>query len=497
MAERAANPAAAALLRGRLLGDGQRPALLHGSRELSRADLAALTDRLANELAVLEPGSLVATWLSNGPELLALYVACFARRLVPMPLAPGLKWPELQRAVQSARPEALIVAASSMKAHSDAVVQLAPRIWTVAQDGTLQVLASSPRAGAASLAMFSSPSPDEAPCLVLHTSGSTGRPKGVVLPRRAVQHILDYRLAHCELRTESVSVVASCVAQSVGLYQSLALLAAGARFVLLDSYEVESMVTAVNEHHPSHLILVVSALDQLLHHPRLRPEALRQLRFAAAGADRLTPRVQQRFAALTGLPLRASYGLSESSWALVNDGTQPAKALALGTPSADVSIELRANDGSCVELGEIGEIHIRSPRTLLGYLNDPELSNQVLRDGWLATGDLAYQDAEGYYWFAGRSKDLIVLASGDNVSPTEIEEVLRAHPAVKACVVTARTENGSLVPWAFVVAHHPITARALHDFLAQRLSDFKLPATIELVDELPLGSSGKIQRTRN
>jgi long-chain acyl-CoA synthetase len=119
-----------------------------------------------------------------------------------------------------------------------------------------------------------------------------------------------------------------------------------------------------------------------------------------------------------------------------------------------------------------------------------------LRDGWLATGDLGYQDADGYYWFAGRSKDLIVLASGDNVSPVEVEEVLRSHPAVNACMVTARAQNGSPVPWAFVVANAPITARALHDFLAERLSDFKLPAAIDLVDELPLGPSGKIQRPR-
>jgi long-chain acyl-CoA synthetase len=282
----------------------------------------------------------------------------------------------------------------------------------------------------------------------------------------------------------------------VGLYQSLALLAAGARIVLLDSYDIEPLVQAVNEHHPSHLILVVSAFDQLLHHPQLQPDALRRLCFAAAGADRLTPRVQQRFAALTGTALRASYGLSESSWALVNDGKRADKTLALGRPCPQVSIELRRADGSCVSPGETGEIHIRSPRTLLGYLNDPQLTARVLRDGWLATGDLGYQDADGYYWFAGRSKDLIVLASGDNVSPVEVEEVLRSHPAVNACMVTARAQNGSPVPWAFVVANAPITARALHDFLAERLSDFKLPAAIDLVDELPLGPSGKIQRPR-
>jgi long-chain acyl-CoA synthetase len=411
-----------------------------------------------------------------------------------MPLPPGLKWPELQRIMQSARPDALVLGPSPMP--TDSVGQLAPRVWTITADGGLQILAATSSPGMPLLAPFQSPHPDENPCLVLHTSGSSGQPKGVVLPRRALQHILDYRLSYCELQPTSVSVVASCIAQSVGLYQSLALLAAGARIVLLDSYDVEPMVQAVNEHHPSHLILVVSAFEQLLHHPELRPESLQQLRFAAAGADRLTPQLQQRFAALTGAHLRASYGLSESSWALVNDGKRPNKALALGRPSPDISIELRNSDGSAVSPGEAGEIHIRGPRTLLGYLSDPQLTARVLRNGWLATGDLAYQDADGDYWFAGRSKDLIVLASGDNVSPLEVEEALRHHPAVRACMVTARTQHGSLVPWAFVVANAPIGPQVLHDFLAERLSDFKLPAAIELVDELPLGLSGKLQRPR-
>ncbi|HEX2882000.1 MAG TPA: AMP-binding protein, partial [Polyangiaceae bacterium] len=112
MVELPTNPAAAALLQGRLLGDAQRPALLCGGRSWSRADLAKFADRFAAELATLSAGSLVAIWLANGPALLALYLACFARGLVPMPLPPGLKWPELQRSLQSARPSALILGAA-------------------------------------------------------------------------------------------------------------------------------------------------------------------------------------------------------------------------------------------------------------------------------------------------------------------------------------------------------------------------------------------------
>jgi acyl-coenzyme A synthetase/AMP-(fatty) acid ligase len=160
-----------------------------------------------------------------------------------------------------------------------------------------------------------------------------------------------------------------------------------------------------------------------------------------------------------------------------------------------VTVQLRRTDGSIVSPGETGEIHIHSPRTLLGYLHDPQLTAQVLRNGWLATGDLAHQDADGWYWFDGRSKDLIVLGSGDVVSPAEVEAALRCHPKVSACLVTAHTSaEGSQLPWAFVVCSEPTSPEALRDFLGERLSAFKVPQRIELVSELPVGRSGKIRR---
>jgi long-chain acyl-CoA synthetase len=493
--------AAQSLLQGTLPGDPERPILLHHDRSWRSCELAELANRFADELGVLQPGTLLAIWLPNGAELLALYLACFKLGVVPMPLAPGLKWPELERALQLAHPDALVLPTSIAHRQGQALDALASRIWTINDNSQTLNLLSSTLADTLSREVSTSSSSDrqrnddEAACLVLHTSGSTGQPKGVVLPRRAVHHILHYRLNQCGLGPDSVSVVASCAAQSVGLYQCLALLAAGAFIVLLDSYDLEPMVHAVNTHQPTHLIMVVSAFDQLLHHPELRSESLQRLRFAAAGADRVTARVQARFQALTGHMLVTSYGLSESSWALINDGTRLDKALALGKPGPEIEIQLRDPTGSRVSPGAIGEIHIKSPRTLLGYLNDPTLTSQVLRDGWLSTGDLAQQDADGYFWFAGRSKDLIVLSSGDNVAPAEVEQLLATHPAVAACLVVGKkTPEGSEVPWAFVVPARPVAPESLQEFLKQQLSDFKVPARVELVSELPRGLSGKIQR---
>lgn len=208
-----------------------------------------------------------------------------------------------------------------------------------------------------------------------------------------------------------MSIVASCLTQSVGFHQSLALLAAGGTIILLESYDADEMASLINRHHPTHLIMVVDAFDRLLHHASISAASLRSVSFASAGADCVTARVQNRFIELVGRPLRVSYGLTESSWALVNSGDEPDKCLALGKPCPGIEIKLLGADGCDVPEDEAGEICIKSPRTMLGYLHDEELTRAALANGWLRTGDLAWRDAEGWYWFAGRNGAGQVLSS--------------------------------------------------------------------------------------
>jgi long-chain acyl-CoA synthetase len=206
--------------------------------------------------------------------------------------------------------------------------------------------------------------------------------------------------------------------------------------------------------------------------------------------------VQRRFIALTGRPLRVTYGLTESSWALVNPGDRLDKSLALGTPSPGVEVRLRDPQGRDVPPGRVGEIHIRSPRTMLGYLHDERLTRESLVEGWLASGDLASRDDEGWYWFAGRKKNLIVLPSGDNVSPVEVEDALLCHPGIAGCaVVGVETPEGGEAPWALVVRHdHRLSEAAALAFLREHLSDHKLPRRIVFLSELPVGLTGKLER---
>lgn len=473
-----------------------KPALVFHDRCYSYGELAAESARLARGLSRrLAPGELLALWLPNGPELLCLYLACLRTGIVPVPLHRDMAAPEAHAILRSSRARVLIASGSLLAAAPQALAQERPeRIYVIGAPapagchdyGEL-------RCEGGTIASYRGS--EDGMGFVLHTSGSDGRAKGVMLSWRNLNEILDLRLSQTGLGPDSVSIVASCLTQSVGLHQSLALFAAGGTLVLLEGYDIERMVAAIHRYRPTHLIMVVNAFDRLLHHPAITAASLASVRFAAAGADRVTRRVQQRYIALTGRPLHVSYGMSESSWAIVNLDGRSDKCLALGKPAPGVTIRLVDEQGREVPPGATGEIQIRSPRTMLGYLHDPALTRAALTDGWLRSGDLAWRDDEGYFWFAGRRKHIIVLSSGDNVAPVEIEQALLGHDGVAHCLVAAATapEDGSDVPWAFVVRRdHTLCGDALLDYLRTRLSAHKLPREIVFVDELPVGPTGKL-----
>ncbi len=535
--------------------DVQKAALIFRDRSITYQELRSEVSRLSHALCEnFGPGDLLAIWLPNCPELLCLYLACLKTGIVAMPLHQGMKWPELRDILQHSRAQSLVTTRALADPHLTELTALGLHKFYVIDVETTSVVATGQanadstakapathKVEAASLPHFlptqrrdaaatfqeipvrESPrnrEPAEAavevvaapgdipsamaeqrgsrpvPVLVLHTSGSNGRAKGVMLSRKNLDHILEYRLIHTRLTTDSVSVVASCLTQSVGFYQSLALLAAGGTLILLESYDLEPMAASINRHQPTHLIMVVDAFDRLLHHPGITQQNFSRLVFASTGADRVTARVQARFIALTGRPLRVSYGLTESSWALINPGDQMDKCLALGQPCPGIEISVLGSDGREAPCGEIGEIRIKSPRTMLGYLHDEELSRAAFSDDWLLSGDLAYRDAAGWFWFAGRKKHLIVLSSGDNVSPLEVENVILNHPSVANCaVVGIPTPHGSEVPWAAVTRlDETLSEAALDAFLRERISDYKIPQKIVFLPELPVGRSGKVNR---
>jgi long-chain acyl-CoA synthetase len=483
--------------------DPAKTAFSWRGQSLSYGDLSKQVESLASELGnSFNSHDLVAAWLPNGPDMIRLCLATFRNGMTAMPLNAETSKPELIAICQRARLQTLVTDSSLAASLSESDLAAAGinrllviegesvSLWVNNPTRLAVVENDSKRARALA---------DTA--LVIHTSGSSGFPKGVVLSQRALQHIIEGRIQSARISSKSEAVVASCLSHSVGLYQVLAYLQAGASFVLLESYEIEALLHTINARRPSHLIMVVSAFQALLVHPEVNAASFQKLEFASVGADRVPAELQQRFYELTGQVLAVSYGMTELSWIMINDLNDPERSVALGRPTAGVEVQLRDPNGRQVALGQLGEIVARSPKAMSGYLAADGTIPLDSGPEWIYSGDLASCDADGVYWFGGRIKDLIVLSSGDVVAPAEIEQATLRLDGVEDCIALgismtqAGLGNQVTEPWLVITsAHEDIRSEDVIEHLRQQLSPHKLPRKVVFQSSLPTSITGKVSR---
>jgi long-chain acyl-CoA synthetase len=224
------------------------------------------------------------------------------------------------------------------------------------------------------------------------------------------------------------------------------------------------------------------------------PQDVDSGRFYICGGDCVSPALQEAFQAEFA-PLCEHYGATEISPVCWNRPGQ-IRVGSLGTPCEDVAIRLLDPDKCDVNPGEVGEICVQAEHLMTGYWQDPDATAAAIQDGWFHTGDLARCDADGYYWFAGRKKE-IIIRGGSNISPQEVEAVLYEHPAVAEAAVVGRPD----AVWGEVVVAHIVLRQGhvpnesyLIAFARKRIADYKTPEVIIFHSELPKSATGKIQR---
>jgi long-chain acyl-CoA synthetase len=224
---------------------------------------------------------------------------------------------------------------------------------------------------------------------------------------------------------------------------------------------------------------------------------LSTLRLAASGAAPLPGEVLEAFDRRFGVTIWEGYGLTESSPAVTTNALGPvAKPGSIGLPLPDVEIRLVGEDGEDVEDGDPGEIWVRGPNVFAGYWNRPDETARVLQDGWLLTGDVAYRDEDGYLFIVDRKKDLVIV-SGFNVFPKEVEDAIAAHPKVREAAVVGVPDprTGEAVQaWVEPNPGQALTGEEVLEFLRGRLARFKLPREVRVVGELPHHVTGKVLR---
>jgi long-chain acyl-CoA synthetase len=337
---------------------------------------------------------------------------------------------------------------------------------------------------------------------MIYTSGTTSRPKGVVLSYGALSTGVHKYLSRVILTPDDVALIATSLSRPLALRcQLLPTLWAGGRVSLVGRFTVGSYVDALRRlPAKTFLTLTPAGMAQLLASPEFRACDFSHLRLCLAGGDRVPTRVLEDFERVTGVAATEQCGSTETGPFAMNPPFGLKKPGSVGPPVHGVHVAVVNEHGADVPTGTVGDIRVSGPGIMDGYWNDSAMTRKTLQRGWVHTGDLGRYDEDGYLWFVGRRKDVIVrLMNGgaDKVAPLEVEAALSEHPAVReSCVIGVPDAVCGEAPHAYVVLQAGAAAdpQALQAFVAGRLAEFMVPAEVHLIAEMPYKGPGKIDR---
>lgn len=475
------------------------PALICGADQLSYREYGACVSGLARELTALgAAGERICVLMGNSVDIAIATFAVQAAGAQVVPLNPAYTAHELAPILANAAPRAVIHDAELDAAGQSLFDGLGVAHRIVVGAGKRRLTEWRNRSDIA----LSMPLPEAQTLSTLqYTGGTTGRPKGVDLPHRAVAVNVAQREALLPTAPEREKVLAitplyHVYAVSMGLY-----LAANCRgaLVILPRYQPDLVLDVIGRERITLLSGSPTIYTGLMASERFAAADLSSLRLCFSGTSALSDETLRRWEKATGCPICEGYGQSEAGPVLTFNPRQgPRKVGSVGIPVPQTEIEIvDAESGTRVlAAGEIGEIRARGPQIMAGYRGLPDETAEALRNGWLYTGDIGTLDEDGYLFVRDRKKDMVIV-SGFNVYPREVEEALHAHPEVLEAAVVGRPDpyrGETLV--GFVVPRHPreTLIEELRAHLAQLLTKYKLPHDIRIVPSLPKTPVGKIDK---
>lgn len=339
----------------------------------------------------------------------------------------------------------------------------------------------------------------------LYTSGTTGFPKGALLTHANLLGVMELSAATGEdwavWHPHDTSLIAMPVFHIAGAGMVVQGLNAGIKMVVLPRPDIGEVADAIVAHRVSKLFLVPAVLNMLLDHPRGAAADFGHVRAMLYGASPIPLDVLRRsMAKFPNAAFVQCYGATETTGTVVYlpaadhhpDGTP--RMLGCGKPYPGNEVRIVGENGEILGPRQVGEIALKSISVMAGYHNRPEATEAAIRDGWYHTGDAGYLDEDGYLYIYDRVKDMIV-SGAENIYPAEVENALHEHPAVKDCAVIGVPDPkwGEAVKAIVVKAPgKDVTPAELIAFARERIAGYKVPKTVDFIDELPRNPSGKI-----
>ncbi len=489
------------LLERTLKIDPTRPILESDGTWTTAADLERLASRLASGLAALglEEGDRVAILLPNNLESVLCYLACFRMRFVVVPLNFGYHPLQIGYALGHSGASILIAQASRIPDLEEAgVLGSVPRIAVVGGGSPTRNRRSFESLLGAERAATVEPPQEQDPAVMIYTSGTTSRPKGVVLSHGALSTGARKFLTRVTLKPDDVSFISNSISAPLALRcQLLTTLWTGGRVSLLGEFNVSKYVEAFRRPPgKTFVILTPGGLAELVANPEFQSCDFSQLRLCIAGSDRVPIRLLEAFERVTGVPVTEMCGSTETGPFAMNPPFGRKKPGSIGLPLPGVQVAVVDENGEDLPTGIVGDIRVSGPGIMDGYWNDSAMTRKTLRNRWIHTGDLGRYDEDGYLWFVGRRKDIIVK-DGYKIAPLEVEGALSLHPGVlESCVIGVPDPADGEVPHAYViprpgVAVDPEDVRA---FVGRQLAEYMIPTQVHFIHEMPYKGPGKIDR---
>jgi long-chain acyl-CoA synthetase len=450
----------------------------------------------------VRPGDRVALLLTSNWYFVVAHLGALGAGAVVVPLNPQSPTAELQRQLNTVQPVLAIVGPSAARAFDDIDRGTAGIQSVLAPEGVnLSGGASSFEDLLATPAVAVIERADTDVAVLMFTSGTAGAPRAAMLTHANLRSNLEQiqRLRSGAVTPDDVLLCVLPLSHIYGLNSTLHLaLFAGASVLLVQRFDPVSSLESIR----AHGVTIVAGVPPMFEAWESLPadaaasDSFARVRMIASGASRLDPEIGKRFATRFGKGIGEGYGLTEASPSVTAPDWSALKPGTIGLPIPGVSVRV-VDDGEDVVVGDPGEVWVQGPNVFIGYWNDAEATARAIdAQGWLHTGDIAVVDGTGHLTLVDRSKDLIIV-SGFNVYPAEVEEALLAHPGIRAAAVVgvAHPHTGESVK-AFVVPEpdRTLDEDEVIDFCSTQIARYKCPTKVLIVAELPRASSGKLLR---
>jgi acyl-CoA synthetase (AMP-forming)/AMP-acid ligase II len=500
----------------------ERAAIVFQGQEISFAALQERVSRLANALADqgVGAGDRIATMQVNCNQGIETYFATARLDAIYTPLNFRAKAEELEHLLAIAQPSILfigerylplLVQDEALPPERVVVLDGPATEGRTSYDGLL--------AGAAPDELHFPQAGDDATTVIMFTAGTTGVPKGVMLTHDSFAAYILANVSPADPEVEETNLLAVPLYHIAGLQAALAAVYGGRTLVVMRQFEPLEWLTLAQRYRANRAMLVPTMLKRLLDHPRFHQFDLSALDVITYGAAPMAIGViKKAIQELPGVRFINAFGQTETASTItmlppedhVLEGAPEElekklrRLTSIGKPLEDVEVRIVGEDGSPVPVGQVGEIAAQGLRMMKGYWRQESATRDTLRSGWVYTGDLGYQDEDGYIYLAGRARDFI-KRGGEMISPEEVEQVLMSHPEVEEAAVIGvpDVEWGEQVRalvvrrWSSACGGRPdpstrVSEAELIDHCRQKLASFKLPRSVVFIDELPRNALGKV-----